>query len=152
MGYKYHAEIELKTMGYIPLDQEQEDGPNKWIQENLFELLEVFSNQGHSGSSASYCIDIFSKLACFEPLTPLTGEDDEWMETGQRGLLQNKRCFTVFKDEKMFDGKPYDIYGKVFVEPDGISFTNMNSCVIIEFPYTQTTEYINVAKEIEDEN
>ena len=41
-----HAEREFVAAGYTPLDQEQEDGPNKWIQENVLELLEVFARQG----------------------------------------------------------------------------------------------------------
>ena len=66
--YVNHAKAEFKKLGYIPLDQEQEEGPNKWIQENVLELLDVFSKQGHSGFSAPYCIDMFQKLALFKPL------------------------------------------------------------------------------------
>ena len=33
-----HAKREFLAVGYIPLDQDQEDGPNKWIQENILEL------------------------------------------------------------------------------------------------------------------
>ena len=67
-----HAKRELKLAGYIPLDQEQEDGPNKWIQENILELLKVFSEQRHSGASASYAINLFKELASFGILTPIT--------------------------------------------------------------------------------
>lgn len=109
-----HAKNEFKAAGYIPLDQEQEDGPNKWIQENILELLEVFGNQGHSGTSASYCIDMFTKLANYEPICPLTGEDDEWsyLDYNFNGpVYQNKRCSHVFKDK---DGIAYNINGYVF--------------------------------------
>ena len=30
-----HAKREFLRAGYTPLDQEQEAGPNKWIQENV---------------------------------------------------------------------------------------------------------------------
>jgi len=100
-----HAEREFKALGYIPLDQEQEDGPNKWIQENLLELLAVFDKQGHSGASASYVISCFSKLARYEPLSPIKGTDDEW---GTRcGGHQNNRLSSVFKDDD--NGRPYYI-------------------------------------------
>lgn len=134
-----HAKLEFKAMGYLPLDQEQEDGPNKWIQENLIELLTVFSNQGHSGFSASYCANAFNKLAQFEPLTPLTGEDWEWLEVGTN-VWQNIRCGRVFRNDK---GEAYDIDGKVFVNKDGSSYTNSDFRVPVTFPYTPKTEIID---------
>jgi hypothetical protein len=145
-NYIEHAKREFKAIGYIPLDQEQEDGPNKWIQENLIELLEVFSKQGHSGFSAGYCINAFNKLARFEPLAPLTGEDWEWQEVSE-SLWQNIRCGRVFKDET---GQAYDVEGKVFVEPDGCAFTSGGSKVGVTFPYTPKTEYVNVEERQED--
>jgi hypothetical protein len=140
-GLIEHAKREFQAVGYKPVDEE-EDGPNKWIQENIFELLEVFSKQGHSGSSAPYCIGMFEKLARFEPLCPITGKDEEWMEVGE-GFWQNKRCSHVFKDS---DGKAYDSEGRVFRSPNGGCFINGNSRVYITFPYTPVTEYIDVGE------
>ena len=57
-----HAKRELKALGYKPVE-ECEDDPDKWIQEGVLELLKVFSDQGHSGSSAPLCISLFEKLA-----------------------------------------------------------------------------------------
>lgn len=131
-----HAKIELQAIGYDPNDQE--DGPNKWIQENILELLEVFSKQGHSGSSAPYCINLFTKLARFEPLCPLTGEDSEWTEVSAK-LFQNKRCGHVFKE----NGQAYDSQGKIFRDPDGSCWSNGESRVPVTFPYTPHTEYVD---------
>ena len=55
------AKNELKLAGYDVNDPE--DGPNKWLAEGTLELLEVFAEQGHSGSSAPYAIALFEKLA-----------------------------------------------------------------------------------------
>jgi len=143
MGYREHAETELKALGYN-LD-DKEEGPNKWIMENLFELLEVFSAQGHSGSSAPYCINMFKKLASFEPLSPLTGEDWEWTEVTD-GVLQNKRCSHVFKE----NGQAYDILAYVFREPNGCCYTSKESKAEITFPYTPKTEYIDVKESQND--
>ena len=139
-----HAKREFRVMGYIPLDKEQEEDPNKWIQENVLQLIEVFSEQGHSGSSAPYCIEFFRKLALFKPLCPLTGEDSEWNEVSNN-IYQNNRCSHVFKDGK--DGTAYDIDGRVFREPDGCCYTNFDSRVFIKFPYTPKREYVDVDKE-----
>jgi hypothetical protein len=107
-------------------------------------ILEVFSKQGHSGGSASVVIPMLNKMLLQEPLSPLTGEDGEWTDVAEMSneetLYQNKRCSSVFKNDK----GPYDINGKVFVEPNGSSYTSGDSFVDIEFPYTPKTEYVNV--------
>ena len=66
------------------------------MQENIFELLEVFEKQNHSGYSAPHTIKLFSLLASYKPLVPLTGEDSEWIEVGD-GIFQNIRASNVFK-------------------------------------------------------
>ncbi len=138
-----HAEREFLAAGYTPLDQAQEDGPNKWIQENVLELLEVFARQGHSGFSAHYAVETFRKLALHEPLVPLSGADDEWNEVSE-GVFQNNRCPHVFKDKEQFNGQAYDINGRVFREPNGCCYTSSDSCVPVTFPYTPTREYVDV--------
>lgn len=142
-GLRLHALRELKAAGYAPIG-ECEDGPDKWMQESVLELLEVFSKQGHSGFSAPHCIDLFKKLASYEPLVPLSGNDEEWMDVGEMSgypIWQNKRCHHVFKEG---DGKAYDIDGIIFREPNGCSYTSKESRVYIDFPYTPTRKYVDV--------
>jgi hypothetical protein len=136
-GLLEFAKNELEYLGY-DLNQEEED-PDKWIVENVLELIETFAKQGHSGSSAPYCVGMFKKLASYEPIAPLSGDDSEWTHIGNN-RFQNKRCGHVFKDE---DGT-YDINGKIFREPDGSCFTSGDSRVPVEFPYTPKTEYVDV--------
>ena len=137
-----HAKNEFLALGYKPIDEEEE-GPNKWLQECLIELLHVFSKQGHSGSVAPHFIDMFKKLALFEPLGPLTGEDDEWEAVGE-GVFQNRRCSHVFKQKDRFNGQAYDTRGRIFRGQDGCCYISRDSCVPVVFPYTPTTEYIDV--------
>lgn len=143
-NYVKHAIEEFRALGYTPVGEDQEDGPSKWIQENIIELLNVFGTQGHSGSSAPYCVQMFSKLALFEPIAPLTGEDWEWADKDHMDgtTVQNKRCSHVFKN--LETGRAYDIKGKVFIDPDGCAFTSRDSRVDITFPYTPKTEYVKV--------
>lgn len=107
----------------------------------VLKLIQVFADEGHSGMSAGMAVSIFEKLARFEPLTPLTGEDDEWNEVGS-GMFQNRRCSHVFKE----DGEAYDSMGRVFREPDGVCYTSIDSHVPVTFPYTPKTEYVDVEK------
>lgn len=149
-----HAKREFLKLGYKPIE-ESEEGPNKWIQENILELLEIFSKQGHSGSSAKFCIDYFSKLANFMPIAPITGEDDEWGDAHRKDTYQNNRCSAVFKDGK--NGKPYYIHAIVFQgEERGESFTgkveDIESFQRIHLPFRPKTFRIDVKRELYDKN
>lgn len=105
----------------------------------IMKMIDVFADEGHSGMSAGLAVRAFEKVAMFQPLTPLTGEDDEWNELGA-GDYQNKRCATVFKR----DGKAYDIEGRIFREPSGACYTSRDSRVYVTFPYVPKREYVDV--------
>lgn len=128
------AKQEFDLLGW-PGDDEMQ----QLMCENILELLDAFDKQGHSGFSANYAISYFTRLAKYEPISPLTGDDSEWIEIGDN-KYQNKRCFSVFKDEN----GAYNIDGKVFREKDGSCFTNYYSRVEIAFPYIPKTEYVDV--------
>lgn len=115
------------------------------MNRDLLQVLAVFSLQGHSGFSASYAASALEKLLRFQPLGPLTGADDEWIDHGY--CKQNNRCSSVFMQPDRFNGQPYDINGRVFREPDGCCYTNYDSFVPITFPYTPKTEYVDVPKQ-----
>lgn len=149
-SYIEYAKAEFKRLGYIPVDKKQEEGPNKWIQENVLALLEVFSKQGHSGSSAPFCVEYFRKLASFEPLSPITGEEDEWFECS-KGVFQNRRLFSVFKEGK--DGHPHYLNAIVWRNQKGYTYTGtaidktgrtVKSHQYIRFPFTPKTFYVDV--------
>ena len=140
-----NCEIGMLAVGYDP--NEKQDDPNRFIQDNLMELLAVFSMQGHSGSSAPYCVNTFEKLALYKPLVPLTGEDNEWVEVIDGEMWQNNRCSHVFKDA---DGNAYDGEGRIFREPNGACYTSSDSRVPVTFPYTPKREYVDVPAEEEE--
>lgn len=102
------------------------------------DLIEKFAEEGHSGMSANIAINVFERVARFEPLTPLTGADDEWVES-MPGTFQNVRCPHVFKE----NGEAYDIDGRIFREPDGSCYTKKDSRVPVTFPYTPRREYVD---------
>ena len=140
------AKSELEFAGYFNGDE-----MNQAMADGVLQLLEVFSEQGHSGFSASFAVSLFRELASFKPITPLTGEDDEWFEISD-GAFQNKRYSGLFKQADRFDGKAYDINGKVFRDPDGSTWTSSDSFVPVEFPYTPTTEIVEREEEFNNEN
>jgi len=105
----------------------------------LIELCEVFSKQDHSSMSAGLVASLFKRLTEWKPISPLTGDEDEWVETTD-DLYQNKRCYSVFKEGKA--GKAYQDDYYVFIDEDGISYTNRNSRKYIEFPYVPKNEFV----------
>jgi len=147
-NYQKHAMTEFRAAGWTDESGKFNDEMQEMICNHVMKLLEVFADEGHSGFSAPYAINLFSKLAKFEPIGPLTGEDWEWVNVSEQSgytLWQNKRCSHVFKDEN----GAYDIDGIVFydnrVDESGITykayFTSRESRVPVTFPYTPTTEY-----------
>ena len=143
-----HARNEFRAAKWINDNGEYCDEMQGMICDHVLKLLEVFSNEGHSGSSAPYAVNVFQKLAMYEPLVPLTGEDWEWtlLDYGVDPKWQNKRCGRVFKDA---DGIAYDIDGIVFYdwfedenhERHKSHYTCRESRVNVTFPYTPTTVY-----------
>jgi hypothetical protein len=149
-NYRTHAMQEFRAAGWMKEDGTYTDEMQGWICDHVLKLLDVFDGEGHSGSSAPYTVGIFNRLAMFEPIAPLTGEDWEWNEicderTGGVSVFQNKRFSSVFKQSDRFDGKPYYLDGRVFWEwykdEEGkmrkIYFTSMDSLMTIEFPWTK---------------
>ena len=143
-----HAKREFLKLGYKPIDQ-CEDDPDKWIQENVLELLEVFSKQNHSGFSAPFAINYFKKLANFEPLAPIMCTDDEWCNVANN-VYQNNRCSAVFKNE---NNKPYYLDAIVWKNQSGITYTGsaktskgwrIFSKQTIKIPFIPKTFYVDV--------
>lgn len=144
-----HAKEELARIG---LSVFSKDPMDRAMYQNIMSVITLFSGQGHSGGSAGYAIGILSRLMKYEPIAPLTGADDEWIEMDEavagRKMWQNKRCAgRVIKEA---DGKCYDLEGKVFMDPDGSQWTNRESWVEITFPYTLKHEFVNRTQEEAD--
>lgn len=140
MSLLSYAEDELNRIGMI---EDSPDEMNVEMRKHILHMVKEFSEEGHSGFSGRYALNILIKLLDFKPLTPLTGADDEWNDISSYGgstTYQNIRCSSVFKDP---DGTCYDIDGKVFWEwykdEDGnctkVYYTGADSHVPVTFPY-----------------
>jgi hypothetical protein len=150
-NYEKHAMIEFRATGWSDEHGKFKDEMQEAICKHVLELLDVFHGEGHSGTTAPYTIDLFKKLAMFEPVAPLTGEDWEWANVSENGgknggpLYQNKRCGHVFKDST----GAYDIDGIIFYdwytnekgEIRKSYFTGQGSRVPVTFPYVPKSVY-----------
>jgi hypothetical protein len=130
-----HAQRELDLAGLFDKDSDY----GGMLGEAVMRMIREFSDEGHSGFSARMAADLFSKLARYEPIRPLTGDPQEWVDHGH--IYQNARCSHVFKE---YDGQAYDLQGRIFREPSGACYQNSDSRVPITFPYWPKTEYVDV--------
>ena len=104
-----------------------------------------------------------SKLLNGEPLTPLTGEDDEWVEgdgvylpKGAIKKYSNKRCSGIYK--VVYPGEPnnieiaYDLDGKNYSDNGVTAFTtNSFGREQIVFPYTRNKKTQHIYEIYEDD-
>jgi hypothetical protein len=112
------------------------------MRDHIIRMVEVFSEEGHSGFSASYALSILQRVLAYKPLTPLTGEDDEWNEVAD-GLFQNRRASNVFKDNTGAYWQDGIVFWEWYSSPDIDNgkpfksyFTSRDSRVPITFPFT----------------
>lgn len=141
-----HFKAECDLLGWNDPGHFEDPDGFEWQQiiiANVNAVLDVISEQGHSGHSFPYFFNLLEKAANFKPIAPLTGEDSEWnLISEDPPRFQNNRCSNVFKNT---DGA-YNIDGYVFREPSGSCFTSLASRKDITFPYTpEKPVYIDVS-------
>lgn len=123
------------------------------FEKEILAVVDRFGESGQSGGSAPYyaaaIADTIRKLCMFEPLLPIEGSDDEFVEVDP-DTFQNKRLSSVFKDTK--GGKPYFINAIVWQGPeDWDTFAGMvdghsSHMYIKSFPFAPKTFYVDVLK------
>ncbi len=142
---------------HYEFDKEINDVCNKIKHYNLEESIKEISEQ-------------IRKLCLFEPISNVTGIDEEWgdvrgFEDGE-SWYQNKRCSALFKDGK--DGKPYYIDAIIKRDQNGTCWSGLawlneedyksgdrnrmvgKKAYVKSFPFIPKTFYIDV-KDVEVE-
>lgn len=72
----------------------------------MVEILQRFFKQWDSGGAVACVVPILMRCISGQPLSPLTGADDEWHDPmGDGIMLQNVRCGSVFKDWRQANGE-----------------------------------------------
>jgi hypothetical protein len=167
---KSYAESELDILVKSHPDPNNRPLIEEFIPE-ILAICEKFGNSGQSGGSAPYTAQALSQaikhLCLQEPICPITGIDDEWMDVTKMNngelMYQNNRCSALFKDGK--DGRPYYIDAIVKRTQTGSCWSGSfwlskkdylsgdrskmisSSQYIKGFPFTPKTFYIDVIEE-----
>ena len=143
------------------------------FREEILALCEKFGQSGQSGGSAPYTAgavcNALKHLLLQEPIAPITGIDDEWVNCAGMGatdidssqVWQNNRCSALFKDSSINEGVPYYLDAIVWEDTKGHTWGGSAYCVIDQdgngkqikissrlfikdFPFTPKTFYIDV--------
>lgn len=142
--------IEFAKWQLNKLTEKCKDEDSKIMQNmmnnDVLELLKVFSEQGHSDFSASIATRLFYKLANHKLITEVEDNPDDWDDNGQ-----HKYISSVFKRD---DGTCYYMYGRLFAEPGSNNFFyNKASNIDVTFPikpYDLESKYLRLHYNIED--
>lgn len=120
----------LEHWSQEPIEHKEKDS----LTNPIFKLIKDFDKEAQKR-----ILEVVRKLMTYTPLSPLTGEPEEWVYQGG-GLFQNNRMPSIFMEE----GKAYWIDAVVYYEPtqyyiDWIGFTGSFSRKFIEFPFDPNT-------------
>ena len=138
-----HAEREFAIiMEGVRADPEQRDSVHAQASQHqdALNILRLLSAQGHSGGSIRHMMGLINSVVSMEPLTPLRGTSDEWINIYDDDgvpVYQNTRCAHVFKRGT----EAYDSQGRTLVDQNGRGWNNAHSRVTISFPYTPKIVY-----------
>jgi hypothetical protein len=148
MTLKEHFRTELEIL------KKQNKGEELIITdfvEDIYNIIDKFSKQGHSGGSAPYYSHTISEtiknVLSYKPLSPIEN-DDNWNDV-DNNMFQNKRESALFKDG--IDGRPYYIDAVVWQGVEEYdTYTGSNeetySRQYVKFPFTPKTFYIDVIR------
>lgn len=97
----------------------------------MLDILGRFFKQWDSGGAVAVASQVLARLIAGQPLSPLTGADDEWIDradiNGGVPMWQNMRCSSVFKDAN-------GICNDIDLPGDGL----------VTFPYDPATRAVEI--------
>lgn len=137
---KEYVETELELAGFGKnLDENSKKGK---IRDFLSKTVDLFLSQEHTFESRDECIYLLRRLLMRLPISPLTGEEEEWINHSTEGFLTNKRCRTILKH--INTGEVVHCQAVVFRKNNGAFFTTDNSFRKVKFPYYPVVAYVEL--------
>ena len=115
--YRY-AKDEIDLWNNSAATEVDKDGyeMERLMNDHVLLMVAMDSFGGHSGFSHSIMLNRYNKLANFEPINPISFDNDQWADVmgDSKGPLQHKKVSRLFKDRT---GKMYTIDRFIFEEP-----------------------------------
>ena len=160
-----YAERELDILVKSSTDPDNRPIIEPFIPE-ILALCDKFGRSGQSGGSAPYTagaiVGALKKLLMKNPIMPMTGIDDEWMNVrdasdDDKMTHQNRRCSALFKgaDGRAWyldaitwkDEKGMTWSGKAFLRDGPVLHPITARQYVKSFPFTPKTFYIDIISE-----
>lgn len=155
------AERELDTLSKSATDPDNRPIIEPFRNE-ILALCEAFGKSGQSGGSAPFTASAIAqavkKLMLQNPIMPMTGIDDEWVNVAENNvnqmlIFQNKRCSALFK-EGSSNLSAYYLDAIIWKDQNGMTTCGMSFLkdgtaiysrnYVKSFPFTPKTFYIDV--------
>lgn len=99
---KYELELAGFKIDETPKETkiDSDESYTQAIGNDVYQICKMFSEQEHSGYSASIALSLIDKLLIKGlPLSPLTSDPNEW--TKCENIYQSKRDFSCFSDDDL---------------------------------------------------
>jgi hypothetical protein len=113
-----------------------------WIQKiesSVLEMLKVVEDLPKDDRSRWLAVSLLNRLWAFQVITPLTGEEGEWVDSDIEGVKRNRRCPHVFLRA---DGTAFDAHAVVRMSADGTMRPESVEPRTITFPYMPKQEIL----------
>ena len=118
-----------------------------WIERmesSVVKMLTILDELPTEDRSRWLAMSLFGRLSTNQVITPLTGEDVEWTDSGIENLKKNRRCPHVFL---RVDGTAFDARAVVRLTGDGSMRPESVEPRDISFPYMPKQEILGPKEE-----
>lgn len=109
------------------------------IESSVIKMLAVLDELSTEDRSRWLAMSLFGRLSTNQVITPLTGDDSEWVESGMENLKRNRRCPHVFMRA---DGTAFDAKAVVRLSGDGSMRPESVEPREVQFPYMPKQEIL----------
>jgi len=109
------------------------------IESSVVKMLAILDELPTEDRSRWLAMSLFGRLSTNQVITPLTGEDSEWTDSGIDNLKKNKRCPHVFLRA---DGTAFDARAVVRLSGDGSMRPESVEPREVNFPYMPKQEIL----------
>lgn len=135
-----NKEMKKKLFGYefelqrcLPTNMEE----SKIVREKVMELLNVLVQQKNHEQLYPIVVDMFTRLAMGDVLSPLTDDSEEWATTEKNIHYNIRYPFVIKSDDKYFDTRAI-----MYENKEGYKYTNEYSKKEVKMPYMPVVEIV----------
>ena len=109
------------------------------IESSVIKMLSILDELPVEDRSRWLAMSLFGRLSTNQVVTPLSGDESEWIDSGMENIKRNRRCPHVFMRD---DGTAFDARAVVRLAGDGSMRPESVESRDIAFPYMPKQEVL----------